>query len=253
MTSFERFPNAPIREAIIDIRAELPEEINLESLEKFGNDIKSRYPEKKKRLSWTGALEFKADQPPQIQKPAGGQDGFLFSSEKEQKIVQARLDGFTFNKLKPYDHWETFRDEGKNLWEYYKRLAKPQKVTRLALRYINSIEIPLNEPEVSLENYVFTYPEMPKESPYKLTNFLVRLEVSDPNSEARANISQSIEPVTTETNVLPLLFDIDCYRLVDIDPGSNEVWEIFEELRNFKNGIFFGSITEKTKEFFRDR
>ncbi|GJL77142.1 MAG: hypothetical protein NPINA01_01310 [Nitrospinaceae bacterium] len=251
MTSFERFPNAPIREAIIDIKVELPQEIILDDLEKFGNDIKSRYPEKKKRLSWIGEVEFKADHPPQIKKPAGGQDGFLFSSEKEQKIVQARLDGFTFNKLKPYDHWETFRDEGKNLWEYYKRLAKPKKVTRLALRYINSIEIPLVEPKITLKEHILTYPEFPDESPYKLTNFLVRLEVSDPNSEARANISQSIEPVSTETNVLPIIFDIDCYRLVDIDPESNEVWEVFEELRNFKNGIFFGSITKKTTELFR--
>ena len=66
MTPFERFPNAPIREALIDIKVQLPQEIDLNILERFGDDIKSRYPEKKKRASWTGAVEFKGADPPQI-------------------------------------------------------------------------------------------------------------------------------------------------------------------------------------------
>ncbi len=38
---------------------------------------------------------------------SGGPDGYLFRSPNEKKVVQVRLDGFTFNKLKPYDKMGT--------------------------------------------------------------------------------------------------------------------------------------------------
>jgi uncharacterized protein (TIGR04255 family) len=44
--------------------------------------------------------------------------------------------------------------------------------------------------------------------------------------------------------------DIDVFREVSLEPDSEKIWEILEELRNIKNNIFFKSITQKTKELF---
>ncbi|MBI4389800.1 MAG: TIGR04255 family protein [Nitrospinae bacterium] len=250
MPEFEHFKNAPIREALIDIRATLPPEIDLSVLEKFQDEIKARFPERKKRVFWENRLEFHGENPPQVT-PKGGPDGYLFKSPNEQKVVQARRDGFTFNKLKPYDHWDIFRNEAKELWDRYLKIAKPTKITRIVLRYINCIEIPIVKPEVALEDYVLIYPEIPKDFPYKLANFLTVMEVLDIENEITARINISMEPIKSEGKTLPLIFDIDAYRMLDLDPNDQKIWEIFETLRTFKNKIFFGSMTEKSKELFR--
>src|SRR2546428_9694505 len=124
MPAWERFPNAPITEALLDIRVRLPETIGLSNLESLQEEIRGRYPGKKPRASSTIRLEMKENaSEPEITKTKGGIDGFFFTSSDQKQIVQARMDGFTFSRLKPYDRWETFRDEAKEIWGYYIRYA----------------------------------------------------------------------------------------------------------------------------------
>lgn len=250
MIQHETFPNAPIREAIFDIRAKLPEKINLSILETFQENIKDRFPEKNKKAEWTTPIKIEPDLKPEIGKLAGGVLGFLFKSPEEQKIVQARMNGFTFNKLKPYENWDKFRDEGIELWKRFIELTQPTRISRLALRYINSIDISLESPQVKIEEYLLFGPDTPDHLSYKLSNFLVRLQFYNSEIEANAIVNISLDPVQDE-KILPLIFDIDVYKEIDLDPADKIIWEILEDLRNFKNDIFFEGTTEKAKELFR--
>lgn len=49
--------------------------------------------------------------------------GFTFESAGGLRVFQARLDGCTFNKLRPYEGWEPLRDEARELWAEYVRSA----------------------------------------------------------------------------------------------------------------------------------
>ena len=49
--------NAPITEAIIDIRVKLPDDFNVESLISIYNQ--TEYPYRKERRKWEGKIEFK--------------------------------------------------------------------------------------------------------------------------------------------------------------------------------------------------
>ena len=49
MSEYTTFPNAPITEALLDIRVELPEGIDIARLESFHEHIKDRFPDKKTR------------------------------------------------------------------------------------------------------------------------------------------------------------------------------------------------------------
>ena len=252
MTQYETFPKAPIREAIFDIRVKLPEQTELATLEGFEQDFKDRFPEKEKKFSWKSPIEIKLEQGPEVGKPEGGILGYIFKSSKEQKIVQMRLDGFTFNKLKPYENWEVFRDEGEELWGKYVERTHPTNVTRIALRYINEIEIPIpmDEPEVKIEDYLLLGPDTPKGFPYKLSNFLVRLQFQNPDIGANAVVNISMEPLKNG-NILPFIFDIDVYKELVLDSQNPIKWEVINALRDFKNELFFKGTTEKARELFR--
>ena len=79
MSIYPVYPHAPIIEALLDIRAQLPKEVDLTHLETYHNQIKDRFPEKRQRVS----IEVKAGvQIASIAEPnlstSGGPDGFFF-------------------------------------------------------------------------------------------------------------------------------------------------------------------------------
>lgn len=248
VSEWPQFPNPPITEALLDIRCKLPPEVSLDNLATLHEAIRDRYPNKRTRMSWQARVEIRPPGEAQVVAPSSGKpDGYHFLSADGKRIVQARLDGFTFNRLKPYDRWETFRDEAKANWRVYTKVARPETVSRIALRYINRIEVPL--PIKDFKEYILTTPEIAPSLPQGLANFLMRLEVPDPKSGSTGIITETMEP--PNENSLPLILDIDVIREAQFDPKSEDLWVAFEQVRDFTNEIFFRSITDKAKELFR--
>jgi uncharacterized protein (TIGR04255 family) len=247
MVEREIFPNAPITEALLDIRVTLPENTSLEQLAMLHEIVKDHYPNKRERKMWQSAIHVK-DQGPEVVKPSGGTDGYLFSSSDGKNIVQSRLDGFTFNRLKPYDRWESFRDESYQLWQKYIKVAAPTQITRVALRYINRIEIPL--PFRDFKDYILTTPEIAPGLPQGLARFFFQLAMPIAEIPALAIITETMEPVT-ETKRLPFILDIDVVREAAFDVNGQQAWATLDKLHDVKNDIFFKSITPKAKELFR--
>ena len=60
-----------------------------------------------------------------------------------------------------------------------------------------------------------------------------------------------MEPIAPNSATLPLIFDIDAYKQETFEPQSEAVWEAFALLREFKNQIFYKSITDKTRRLFQ--
>jgi len=248
LSNYTVFPNAPITEAVIEIKAQLPEETTLKSLESFHDRIKNRFPEKQEQRFLKAAFKLSQKDKLSSLPTKTGTQGYLFRSLKEKKVVQSKIDGFAFNKLKPYENWELFRSEGRELWELYSEIVNPIKVIRIGLRYINRIEVPL--PFKDFSEYLLTNPQIAPQLPQAVSHFFMRLEVSNPDIEATAIITQAMDK-PTKTKRLPLILDIDVFRITEYVEKTEEMWKDFEKLRDFKNDIFFNSVTEKAKELFR--
>lgn len=249
MNDFHIFSNAPITEAILDIKARLPDGADLTIFDEFQENIKARYKDRKTKHSFETEFRFspgKDETTPIV--PKEKIEGYLFHSNNENKIVQAKLDGFTFNKLKPYENWEKFHSEARELWELFSKIVKPISVDRIALRYINRIEIPF--PFDDFSEYILTNPQIAPELPQSLSHFLMRIEIPNNEIGAIAIITQTMQK-PTESQKLPLIFDIDVIKTGNYSGKESEMWKDFNLLRQFKNEIFFKSITEKTKELFK--
>ena len=83
--------------------------------------------------------------------------------------MQFRRDGFTYNRLHPYKNWDYLIEHTKRTYPIYKEIAKPEAITRLAVRYINHIKIPL--PVDDLFEYFSDPPNIPDELPQNVLNF----------------------------------------------------------------------------------
>ena len=245
MAEYEVFKNAPITEAVLEVVVNPSEGAKFENLMRFHGPIKARFPKVEHSKEVRGGFKFGAETASFVEeKPVG----FLFRSHQENKVVQARINGFAFSKLKPYENWESFRSEAHDLWRSYAKIVKPMKIARISVRYINRIEIPLHLKDFT--EYILTHLQIAPNLPQAISQFFIRFEIPNAEIPATAIIIQTIEK-PTDQNRLPLIFDIDVLRENEYPVDSSEVWTDFEKLHVFKNEIFFQSITDKTKELFR--
>jgi len=240
MASYTWLRNAPILEALVDIRVKQNPKIKLDDLDSAYDLIAKSYPDKKigkevKVVLGTDKLPTEKETYP---------IGFKYSSNDGRQVVQFRLDGFTFSRLKPYQDWERLRDEARRLWDIYHTISKPELITKLALRYINKINLPLTEND--LDEYFTVSPKAPQSLPQYVSSFLSRIVLHEPSNEFIAIISQVLEGA--EADSFPIFLDIDVFKEARDGFNINQIWPILERLRDFKNKIFFESITEKTKE-----
>lgn len=238
---------APITEAVLDIRIKPQAEINTAALSSLHQHVSDNYPIKQERFQFESRVDFKKDEA-QVSASKGTLTGYFFKSGDHKQIFQARTDGFTFNRLQPYEKWELFRDEARRLWTLYSTLASPE-IVRVALRYINKLDIPLSLPApIDFDEYLAAGPVVPPELPQGVSSFLTRLVIPNPEIEATAVISQAFEQI--DPKFLPIILDIDVFRQKDLI-SKDEIWQTFENLRLFKNRIFFASLTNKALELFK--
>ena len=232
--------NAPIVEALLDIQVQLPESKTLDDLHTIFDKIKEQFPLEKKRYRFSSSIEFKEEEREAKSSIANTLvDGFLFYSENKNKVCQSRLDGFTFNKHKPYENWPSLLKEAQVLWGFYKKVAEPIAIKRIALRYIN--KIPLKMP-FTPSNYFTTLPFLAHGLDYEISNLFSQISITNNNIGALANITEGVEIDGSDT--AQFLFDIDVIKQGDFK--EQDIWKHFEDLRDFKNEIFFKSLTETT-------
>lgn len=241
MVAPRHLEKAPITEALVDIRVKLRPDADFSTLESTYVSFAKEYPEKRERIR----AESKFDIKTRTFETASDVDGYLCTSSDKKQVVQVRLDGFSFSRLKPYVTWEDLHSEADRLWQLYVRHVSPELVTRVALRYINRLEIPL--PMRDFSDYLTAPPIVPQNLPQGLISFLTRNVIRAPSLDFTAIISQSLEPVGV-SSVAPVLLDIDVSREAQYSVNAKEIWETIDQMRELKNKIFFESITEKTVE-----
>ena len=122
MAEYPILRNAPITEALIDFRIKIKEGFDVAQIEALHDVLSGQYPGKKTRHRLEGRFEFKKGEKP-VSLSTEAVDGYIFTSADQKQVFQARIDGFTFNRLKPYDKWETFRNEAKRLWEFCPKVS----------------------------------------------------------------------------------------------------------------------------------
>lgn len=249
MATPRHLKNAPIREAILDIRVELPANSDSAKLLSVHPKIEKQYP--KKQTQWKGQFEIQLSKsgtpihPTNIEKAI---NGYLYQSDNDKQLVQFRLDGFTFNRMAPYENWEKLRDEARTLWDLYVDTILPKSITRVALRYINHLAIPL--PIREFDEYLTAPPSVPKTLPQGVNSFLTRIVINETQMRAAAIVTQALEKII-KPDIIPIILDIDVIKEAPFKTRDPEIWETFEKLRTFKNQIFFESVTEKTLELFQ--
>lgn len=243
MSTYPHLNNAPIREALFDIHVKMPEDMTIEKIEGFGQLIKDDYPQVSKR--WSANVKIKPGSPPE--RAEQEQIGYVFISEDNKQVLQIRLDGFTFSRLRPYETWEKLRDEAKRLWKLFVDSLKPISIERVACRFINELSL---EMPTKLDDYITSLPSRIKGVPDLLESFLTRVTMPNEELSAKAIITQALDRVDQEGKGI-LILDINVFKEGPFAVDRDDAWDTLESFHEYKNQIFFGSITEQTVEKYK--
>jgi uncharacterized protein (TIGR04255 family) len=172
-----------------------------------------------------------------------GRRGLIFPAEPKVEAVQVSEIGFAFSKLQPYTSWDDVLDSARRFWEVYRRVVDITAVERIGVRFINHFHLRHDQ---HLDDYLTVLPQAPETVvPHEVTDTLSRITIQDSERAISARVFYVWRADETGTTVI---IDTDASKLGTFDP--DQVWETFQELRELKNRIFFGSITETAaKEF----
>ena len=236
----------PLREAIIDLHIadELPtsfvERIAGQSLVGFEAAIPI----------WRGKYTFQVGMDQSAAPgPTGGTNeryGLRYVTADGSRVAQFRRDGATFSVLRDYANWEETKAKARMLWTQYCEWGSPKEVTRLAVRYINVLDVPIG---MDFDLYLAAGPRIPPELPQILGGFLHRVVIPFSTDGITAIVTQAMES-PSDVGV-PVVLDIDVYYTCKLEASSPSLWSEFDRLRDIKNQIFFSSVTEKALEPYR--
>lgn len=234
-----------IKEAVLDIKLNLPKDTQIEALKNINDEFSEEYPIMEEIKETIGTLTIGN----LLSASASSKSvGYSFKREDGKNIYHAGLNGFKFSRLEPYKDWKHFNVEAKKIWSVYRQKFEPTEIKRIALRYINLINIP--ESRVELDDYFSSSPEIPETLPQNLKHFLFRVTIPTVDIEGTANITQTIiEP--QKKGCITVVLDIDVFVDHDLPKEDEDIWKIFSKLRDNKNKIFEAYITKKTRELFQ--
>ena len=241
-------PGAPITEALIDIRCSTPDALELDDLRDFALPLDERFPTSRLQSQFESHIRVEGGQPNPSVAMQHAVRGFSFFSDKEDRVVQARRDGFTFSRLHPYDSWDGLRSEARELWERYCLVAQPVGVQRLAVRYIN--RIPLPSGTVQLSDWFNLHPQLPSTLESPMEEFLMRVVARHPDEPTYRSITTQATQPSGPDGRPAVMLDIDVFTHVQLQPDSEQVWKILEDLRTYKNDVFFATITDLAEAAF---
>jgi uncharacterized protein (TIGR04255 family) len=238
--------HAPIREGLISIQFD---PVSMEAVKEFSDAIASQYDNVLD--IWSHAFELEVGQTA-LTKNERNATGRRFDTPKQGQphVVLAQRGELTYSRLQPYGDWQDLRGAAKPLWELFARICKPQRVNRVAVRYINSMPLPL-KPGEDFSKYLEASPQIPPELPQAVTAFLQRVVIKDPKTGNLAIVTQALEGAeSTGSSDITVILDIDVSRRTQISPEDEAIWTILDTLRDLKNEIFFRHLTEDAVELF---
>jgi uncharacterized protein (TIGR04255 family) len=247
MAEYRHLNNAPITEALIDIRVKPSAEgENVEQLDRLYEEVKNNYPDRKQQKRLALKVEFS---PENILKETKKESflGYRLTSADSLQIIQATPHMFAFSRMKPYETWEKLRDETQRIWNVYARMTKPEVITRVAARFINILELP--QPISDFSDYLTSAPSIPSKLPQGLTSFFSRVVLPEPTAGAVAIITQTFEGVV-DPKMVSIILDIDVFVEKSFE-SQDEAWATINKLREIKNLIFFESLTEKALKLYQ--
>jgi len=244
---FPRLKQAPIIEAVIEIRARAESPWEESAIEGKLKEKLPDYPKVTSQSEVQHELKIAPGLPPEQIFRDLGWKGLRLQSADDRYIAQFNRDAFVFSRLQPYERWDQFKDEAMRLWKVHEELANPTEVQRLGVRFINRISLLTGE--VRLEDYLQVPPKSPGDLGFEIAGFFHHDNLRVPGYAYAINIIRTVQPPKgAGLDGGGLILDIDVFTTESFENWNETIEERLSEMRWLKNKVFYDSVTTRALE-----
>jgi uncharacterized protein (TIGR04255 family) len=245
MADQERYPRAPIVQAIIDLRFD--EALDPREMIRARDRFKRDFPTIEEIKTVQFEIQPKESQVKQTVTPAG----FKMIAKNAVDLLLINLSSVGTVRLAPYESWDALIQNAKENFEVFTKVLGRKKVIRIGARYINRFDIPDEQiMGKELTEFLRLGISLPDEISKKTGPYSLAINAIEVGTGTKLLLQSAIQtPALLDHTSISL--DVDAFFEQEIPQRIEEMWEKAAVLRRAKNSVFENSITDKLRELFR--
>jgi len=248
MGNKEKLENPPIIEAILQIAFVIPSFATADDFKPFIETVASEYSEVRELISlqFVQQLDRQVSDTPLDMSMGTKINGYMLLKEPQEQFIHLTNNAIGLIRKKPYTSWDEISQEFKELWGKLKSIFPDIVPNKLSVRYVNKMDVTLN-PDKGIQEFFLLIPNLPEKISPSYEKYLLQMQIPNKENNLVSNVTQVYNPCQKTEGKVHYSLDIEINSEIS---EKEDIWEMFEKMRIFKNSIFFNSITESTKKLY---
>ena len=242
------YKHPPITEAVIGINFSSP--IKQADISSVNKKFHKHYPDHQAFSNFDVAFGLPIDQTNKtttnIDKK---EDGHRRSTADMTQLLLLWPSSFTLSQLAPYPGWDNFFERFVRDWSTWKRTVGFQTISRIGVRYINRIDIPVAGPIIKHEEFLNVYPKVP-DSLDPILAYAVQVVSGLKDIDCLLKINSAVVPSPILDHA-SFVIDLDISKEINPPQSDNDVYDLLNKIRLKKNVVFEACISSRARELFQ--
>lgn len=249
MTAAELQPTSykhpPITEAVIGINFSSP--IKQTELNSVNKKFLTHYPHH--QAVSNVALGFHIDQTNKATTNVDKkEDGHRRSTADMTQLLVLWPTSFVLSQLPPYAGWDQFFERFVRDWTILKRSVGFQTISRIGVRYINRIDIPITGSVIEYEKFLNVYPKLPDSlNPVFAYALQAAHELKNIDCLLRINSAAVPSPILGHAS---FMIDLDISKESDPPQSDKDIYDLLNKIRVEKNAVFESCVSSRARDLF---
>ena len=240
------YKSPPITEAVIGINFTSP--IDDRDIKSLNKKLSKFYPDKQiiANVSFAVSITDNNFQSPNTEMQK--EDSYRLSTHDQTQIVVLSKSSFLFSQLAPYQSWENLYERFTRDWAILKKATGFREISRVGVRYVNRIDLPIANNIVEHEKYLNIYPFLPK-SLESVNGYAIQVILPLEKIGCNLNINSGAVP-SPLLNHISFLVDLDISKDQAPPQNDTDIFELLNLIRVEKNRVFEECITQSSRKLF---
>jgi uncharacterized protein (TIGR04255 family) len=245
MKTWENLNKPPVVVALFQLKFNTSS-LKLSDFLKFDIQLKRSFPIRKENIK-VGINLGDSSIPLGLSKISGTSDAkigsYVYISTDQKIKFELSEDTITYVDENPYKGWNNFKSSALKSFLIIDEILNEVDIIRTSIRFINRFTFSnFDNPQEYFKTLISSSED--NQLPYPLKQYGFRLIMDIPNTDIYSVVNQNVENVRSDCYIYT--FDIDVLDKQHLVFNKETLPEKMEGLREIKNEIFFGNVTQKT-------
>lgn len=241
------YSHAPITEAVIEIK--IDSSLDQTEVKKVSAKFRTHYPQDQRIESVKVALHLANKTGNDLRTQVDRNIGHRHSSLDLTQLLVLFPSSLMVSQLAPYPGWDQFYRRFCRDWRIWKKAVGFKTISRIGVRYINRIDIPMVEKNVEHEAYLNVYPKLPDFIDH-VGGYAVQVVSSFEDIGCKLTLNSAVVPAPILDHA-SFIVDQDIAREIDPPQSDRAIFQLLNKIRAKKNAVFEACVTDRARKLFQ--